>query len=58
VKADFVHYSMPEQIDFSRMIAREKLDLMHYTNFNHPLFTKTPFVVTIHDLIMTLYPVG
>ncbi|MDO8513833.1 MAG: glycosyltransferase family 1 protein [bacterium] len=58
VKADIIHYSLDEQRKFGKIIEREKLDLIHYTNFNHPIFSKTPFVVTIHDLIMSLYPVG
>lgn len=58
VKADIGHYSVDEQLKFKKIIESEKLDLMHYTNFNHPIFCRTPFVVTIHDLIMSLYPVG
>lgn len=52
------HYSLEEQTKFPRLLKKYKLDLIHYTNFNHPVMAKVPFVVTIHDLIMTLYPVG
>lgn len=58
VVVDIEHYSLAEQKEFGRIIDREKLDLIHYTNFNHPIFCRTPFVVTIHDLIMSLFPVG
>lgn len=58
VKVDILHYSLEEQTKLPRILASFNLDLMHYTNFNHPIFSSIPFVVTIHDLIMTLYPVG
>lgn len=50
------HYSLAEQVFFPRIIAQEKLDLMHFTHFNAPLFSRVPCVVTIHDLILSFYP--
>lgn len=58
VKAPYDYYSLDEQKSFPRLIKKEKLDLMHYTMFNHPIMCNVPFVVTIHDLTMTLFPVG
>ncbi len=58
VVTDIFYYTFSEQRDFGKLVDKQKLDLIHYTNFNHPLFCKTPFVVTIHDLIMSMYPVG
>ncbi len=58
VKTDIVHYSVEEQKSFGRLVDSCKLDLIHYLSFNHPIFCRTPFVVTIHDLTMTLFPVG
>lgn len=58
IEVNIDHYSLAEQREFGKIIDAEKLDVIHYTNFNHPIFCKTPFVVTIHDLIMSLYPVG
>lgn len=58
VETDIIHYSIDEQRKFGKMVDKENLDLIHYTNFNHPVFCRTPFVVTIHDMIMSLYPVG
>lgn len=51
VEANFRHYSFEEQIKFPRVIKAQKLDLMHFLNFNVPLLYSEPFVVTIHDLI-------
>ncbi|MEK7606668.1 MAG: glycosyltransferase family 1 protein [Patescibacteria group bacterium] len=31
---------------------RERLDLIHFPHWNVPLFVRTPFIVTIHDLIL------
>jgi len=56
VLADFSHYSAGEQFGFLRLLNREKLDLMHFTHFNAPLFYRRPFVVTIHDLTLSFFP--
>jgi len=50
------HYSFAEQIKFLRILLREKLDLMHFTHFNAPIFYYRPFIVTIHDLIISFFP--
>ncbi len=50
------HYSLAEQIRFWRLLQHEKLDLMHFTHFNAPLLYRQPFVVTIHDLTLSLFP--
>ena len=51
VNADLPHYSWKEQLFFPKIIAKEKVDLMHFTHFNVPIFYRGLFVVTIHDLI-------
>ena len=56
VLADFPHYSFGEQIGFLRILNQEKLDLMHFTHFNAPIFYSRPFVVTIHDLTLSFFP--
>ena len=56
VLADFPHYSCGEQFGFLKVINKEKLDLMHFTHFNAPIFYKRPFVVTIHDLTLSFFP--
>jgi glycosyltransferase involved in cell wall biosynthesis len=39
-----------------KLIDQENLDLMHFPHWNIPLGVKTPFVVTIHDLILLEEP--
>lgn len=51
VLADFPHYSLKEQFLLPRVLKKEKLDLVHFPNFNIPLLYKRKYVVTIHDLI-------
>lgn len=50
--ADIHWYTYAEQIFLPKIIAAEKLDLIHFPHWNVPLFLRTPFVVTIHDLIL------
>ena len=56
VLADFPWYSLAEQIRFPLLIARERINLMHFPHFNVPVCTPCPFVVTIHDLILFRFP--
>jgi glycosyltransferase involved in cell wall biosynthesis len=51
--ADFRWYSVTEQLFLPRILAQANLDLMHFPHFNVPLLYRGPFVVTIHDLIIT-----
>ncbi len=50
------HYSFGEQVSFLRILKKAKLDLMHFTHFNVPIFYRRPSVVTIHDLTLSFYP--
>jgi len=50
--ADIHWYTVDEQRLLPKIIDSEKLDLIHFPHWNVPLFLKTPFVVTIHDLIL------
>ncbi|MEI6378513.1 MAG: glycosyltransferase family 1 protein [Candidatus Falkowbacteria bacterium] len=56
VLADVRWYSWDEQFKMPKIIDNELLDLMHYLHFNVPFLARTPFVVTIHDLILYRYP--
>ncbi|MFH1012227.1 MAG: glycosyltransferase family 1 protein [Candidatus Peregrinibacteria bacterium] len=56
VLADYGHYSFGEQFGFLRLLNSHKLDLVHFTHFNAPIFYRRPFVVTIHDLTLSFYP--
>lgn len=56
VRADFRWYTLKEQLFLPRLIKRAHVDLMHFPHFNVPLFLRVPFVVTIHDLIISHFP--
>ena len=49
-------YGLKEQIQIPKILNKIKPDLVHFPHFNVPIFLKFPFVVTIHDLILTRYP--
>jgi glycosyltransferase involved in cell wall biosynthesis len=51
VLADFPSYSFAEQLILPLLLLREKVDLMHFTNFNLPVLWPRKFILTIHDLI-------
>ncbi|MEK7460650.1 MAG: glycosyltransferase family 1 protein [Patescibacteria group bacterium] len=55
---DIPHYSLAEQTKLIQVLRGLKPDLVHFTNFNHPIRWRSPFVVTIHDLTILKYPVG
>ena len=52
------HYSPSEQTKLPKILKQQNFDLVHFANFNHPILYRRPFVVTIHDLIMHLFPTG
>jgi len=49
-------YSLKEQLFLAKIMDRENLDLLHFPHWNVPWNIKTPFVVTIHDLILLEQP--
>lgn len=51
VIANFSHYSLAEQFYFPKLLNKYNLDLVHFPNFNAPVFYNKPFVVTIHDMV-------
>jgi len=56
VLADYRPYSLKEQILFPCQLKKYKLNLVHFTHFNVPIFYGRSFIVTIHDLIITRFP--
>ncbi len=56
VLADFKTYSLGEQILFPFIIAKQRLDFMHFPHFNVPFFYRGKYLVTIHDLIISHHP--
>lgn len=53
---DIHWYTMKEQLFLSKSIDQEELDLVHFPHWNVPMNIKTPFIVTIHDLILLEQP--
>jgi len=54
---NFSHYTCGEQFVYPSIIKKTNLDLIHYTNFNSPVFfTGVPSIVTIHDLTLWFFP--
>ncbi len=58
IRAPYRWYSLAEQIMFPLRIARYRLDCMHFTHFNVPLFAPVRFLVTIHDIILLKHPLS
>lgn len=49
-------YTLAEQIEVPYKWWRARIDLMHFPHFNVPLLKAGPYLVTIHDLILTKFP--
>ncbi len=56
VVADVHWYTLAEQVMLPHIIDQQRLDLVHIPHFNVPLLLKTPFIATVHDLIMVEQP--
>lgn len=56
VLAPYHWYSIKEQLFMPWKIWRSRVDLMHFPHFNVPLLYWGRFVVTIHDIIIILFP--
>ncbi|MBU0647639.1 glycosyltransferase family 4 protein [Patescibacteria group bacterium] len=53
---DFVHYSMAEQWGMLNYLNKQKPDLVHFSNFNHPIMYRGKFITTVHDITLLFYP--
>lgn len=56
--ADYHWHSFDEQYKFLNQLAKDNLDLMHFTYFSYPILYKRNFVITIHDLIPLTHSTG
>lgn len=56
IETDIHWYTLKEQIEYRKVLDRQNLDLIHFPHWNVPIGLKTPFVVTIHDLILLEEP--
>lgn len=50
--ADISWYGLREQLSLAPLMDAARCDLIHFPHWNVPLFLRTPFVVTVHDLIL------
>ena len=49
---DIKHYSIGEQTKLQKYLKEEKFDLVHFTQFNHPVRYRGKYVITIQDLTL------
>lgn len=56
VPAPYRWYSIAEQCFMPLLIRKYRVDCMHFPHFNVPLLYRGPFIVTIHDLIISRFP--
>ncbi|MFH0819344.1 MAG: glycosyltransferase family 1 protein [Patescibacteria group bacterium] len=56
IEAPYPWYSWEEQVFMPLKIKQANVDFMHFPHFNVPLFYNGPFIVTIHDLILSRFP--
>ncbi len=56
VRVDSPYYSLSEQTKFLQALYQARLDLVHFTHFNAPIFYLDPCVVTVHDLTLSKFP--
>jgi len=49
---DIPHYTFAEQTQLLKYLNEKQFDLVHFSQFNHPIRYKGRFVTTIHDLIL------
>ncbi len=50
--ADVHWYTLEEQRRMPKIVKQAQVDFMHYPHWNIPIFSRTPFMATIHDLIL------
>ncbi len=56
LEAPFPHYSFREQFEFPNLIQDSGADFLFFPHFNVPLSCTTPFICTVHDLILHRFP--
>ncbi|MCX6810350.1 MAG: glycosyltransferase family 1 protein [Candidatus Berkelbacteria bacterium] len=47
---DIAHYSMAEQTKLLVWLNKKPYDLVYFTQFNHPIYYRKPYIITIHDM--------
>ena len=47
---DIAHYSLLEQTKLLVWLNKKPFDLVYFTQFNHPIMYRRPYIIIIHDL--------
>lgn len=55
VEASEPWYSWSEQVAFRRKILSHGPNLVHFLQFNHPIFFPMPYILTVHDLTLHFF---
>ena len=58
IEVPYKWHSFSEQIGFLVTLNNDKLDLMHFTYFSHPVLYNRPFIATMHDVILLEHKSG
>mgnify|MGYP001577687026 CR=1 FL=1 len=58
IAANIHWHTVSEQLQMPKIIDDQNLDLVHIPYFSVPVFLRTPFVVTVHDLTISRFPTG
>lgn len=58
VKADVPWHSVAEQLFFPKILYSANVDLMHFPYFSVPVAYRKPYVLTMHDLIVSKMSTG
>lgn len=56
--ADIRWHSLEEQMKFPKLLEKDQLDLMHFTYYSVPVLYGRPFVLTLHDVIISHFDTG
>ena len=56
ILANYKWYGWKEQVLLPLKLRKYKLNLVHFTHFNVPIFYRGRFIVTIHDLTLRYFP--
>jgi glycosyltransferase involved in cell wall biosynthesis len=57
-ETNFYWHSFSEQLGFLQLLNKDRLDLMYFSYFSHPILYRRPFFSTIHDLTPLYFKTG
>ena len=56
VRADIQWYTLAEQLELVPILDGAGCDIIHFPHWNVPVFVRTPYVLTVHDLLLFEHP--